>query len=89
MKEIKHVWMFHRRNSRGLAWPTSPTTWPRDPPIPTTTVVAAFFGFHFGAMEAEDSAAPFGFLLQLWLDKITTLLCWAAKRALTTVTEGR
>ena len=54
-----------------------------------TTVVAAFFGFHFGAMEAEDSAAPFGFLLQLWLDKITTLLCWAAKRALTTVTEGR
>ena len=26
VKEIKHVGMFHRRNSRGLAWPPSPTT---------------------------------------------------------------
>ena len=26
VKEIKHVGMFHRKNSRGLAWPPSPTT---------------------------------------------------------------
>ena len=91
--ELKHVGMFQRGSSRGLAWPSSPPLLGHGICSDGTTVVSAAFFCLWSFGRRDSLSASSMWLVQLLqVDQTThhtTLVGWTAKSALTTVDEGR